>query len=88
MNYCRKCQSDYEKPGTCNCFAPQAAPIAPTITPTPWAPHPWTPSPLQPTIPNPWITGPIWYYRPPYTTDGTYVCTSALPWSGTTVTYT
>jgi len=21
MNYCRKCQSDYEKPGTCNCFA-------------------------------------------------------------------
>jgi hypothetical protein len=22
MNHCRKCQSDYEKPGTCNCFAP------------------------------------------------------------------
>lgn len=25
MNHCRKCQSDYEKPGTCNCFAPQVA---------------------------------------------------------------
>jgi hypothetical protein len=22
MNHCKKCQSDYEKPGTCNCFAP------------------------------------------------------------------
>lgn len=21
MNYCRKCQSDYDRPGTCNCFA-------------------------------------------------------------------
>ena len=38
MNYCRKCQSDYEKPGTCNCFAPQAAtpqwsPFYPNYTP-------------------------------------------------------
>jgi hypothetical protein len=28
MNYCRKCQSDYEKPGTCNCFAASAPPIS------------------------------------------------------------
>lgn len=21
MNHCRRCESDYEKPGTCNCFA-------------------------------------------------------------------
>lgn len=24
MNHCRRCDSDYEKPGTCNCFATQA----------------------------------------------------------------
>lgn len=22
MNYCTKCQSHYQQPGTCNCFAP------------------------------------------------------------------
>ncbi len=25
MNYCRRCESDYEKPGTCNCFAEKQA---------------------------------------------------------------
>lgn len=29
MNHCRKCDSDYEKPGSCNCFA--AAKVAVTI---------------------------------------------------------
>ncbi len=34
MNYCRKCQSDYEKPGTCNCFAEGTQGwIAPTTLP-------------------------------------------------------
>lgn len=52
MNYCRKCQSDYQQPGTCNCFAPLhvgpplqvmpgVVPIVPTI---PWVPvHPTFP---------------------------------------------
>ena len=50
MNYCRKCQSDYEKPGTCNCFAPQAAQFVPNY----W---PWQPlyPPYRPD--GPWI----WY---------------------------
>jgi len=25
MNHCRKCDSDYEQPGTCNCFAEEGA---------------------------------------------------------------
>lgn len=24
MNLCRRCESEYEKPGTCNCFAEKA----------------------------------------------------------------
>lgn len=34
MNHCRRCQSDYEKPGTCNCYAavPLPAP-APVVVP-------------------------------------------------------
>lgn len=40
MNYCRKCQSDYEKPGTCNCFAERAdlriaLDVAPAAFPAP-----------------------------------------------------
>lgn len=45
MNYCRKCQSDYEKPGTCNCFAPQQAAPA----------YPWPYTPYIPYSPV-WIT--------------------------------
>lgn len=26
MNFCTKCRSTYEKPGTCNCFAPSPVP--------------------------------------------------------------
>lgn len=43
MNYCHKCQSHYEKPGTCNCFAekPAPQPVAPIV---PWYPaYPWYP---------------------------------------------
>ena len=54
MNYCRKCQSDYEKPGTCNCYAgtqpmkpvqpffpysPWERPIYPSPTVKPWSPY-------------------------------------------------
>jgi hypothetical protein len=60
MNYCRKCQSDYEKPGTCNCFAPAAAaaPLPWTITPQPYYP-PW------PQYPQIW-----WGSCPTITTSG------------------
>lgn len=40
MNYCTKCESFYQKPGTCNCFAGTQPAI--TITPQPSTPtHPW-----------------------------------------------
>jgi hypothetical protein len=49
MNYCRKCQSDYEKPGTCNCFAPQAAQPTPVFVP--WTvTYPWWTVPYIPCI--------------------------------------
>ena len=43
MNYCRKCQSDYEKPGTCNCFAGQQEAQPVTSFKTTWVqcPHCW-----------------------------------------------
>lgn len=50
MNYCRKCQSDYDRPGTCNCFA------SPTAAPSP---QPWVPVPGTTTIPVPY-TPPAW----------------------------
>lgn len=51
MNYCRKCQSDYEKPGTCNCFAPVAPREA---TPPVFVPY------TQPVLPlyQPWWVSP------------------------------
>jgi len=60
MNHCRRCDSDYDQPGTCNCFAP--APPAPTITVpeqpnTTWIPMPYVappgigPQPSWPYIP-------------------------------------
>lgn len=34
MNHCRRCDSDYEKPGTCNCFAPiRVTPQPPYVVP-------------------------------------------------------
>jgi hypothetical protein len=82
MNYCRKCQSDYEKPGTCNCFAEQApredvAPVAPIYLPVlPLYPgYPWHPS--APTYPvYPW-----WQYQP---TCGGEVTVTYTPSEGTT----
>ena len=69
MNYCRKCQSDYEKPGTCNCFAPQKA--APNYVP-------WYPYPYYPWTPAPYL--PYWSITPYI---GTPV-TPTVSWGGTT----
>lgn len=55
MNHCRNCNSDYEKPGTCNCFAPQrvpalSLPIYPVYLPhLPWQPYPY------PNYPGTWV---------------------------------
>lgn len=56
MNYCRKCQSDYEKPGTCNCFAP----ITPRqdVAPLPYVPY-------VPYVPN-YPPLPWWYWGPTF----------------------
>jgi len=68
MNYCTKCESFYQKPGTCNCFAGTQPAI--TITPQPYdpnstAPH-WhgswqtvTPSGVLTTAPD---CGPFTFY--------------------------
>lgn len=56
MNFCTKCASYYQTPGTCNCFAPPKVEVAPYV------PNPW------PNVPSPWIqptTTPIPWY-PPY----------------------
>lgn len=61
MNYCRKCQSDYEKPGTCNCFAPQQA----TPAFVPYVPYyPWTVTPYRPW----WVPTTLTPYTGPTTT--------------------
>lgn len=64
MNHCHRCNSDYEKPGTCNCYAPQAA-------------QPW-PLPFVQVIPpaHPGVITPYEYpniapWRPTYGTGGT-----------------
>ena len=43
MNHCRRCDSDYEKPGTCNCFAEK--PVAQPLPFVPWYPY-WTQCPV------------------------------------------
>lgn len=48
MNHCHRCNSDYEKPGTCNCFAPQAA-----SPPLYWPPYGYWPPGFVPYIPYP-----------------------------------
>ena len=40
MNFCTKCASYYQTPGTCNCFA-QAQPAV--TQPIPFGPYPWNP---------------------------------------------
>lgn len=74
MNHCRRCDSDYEKPGTCNCYAPTFTQLLPSpyvhppttvIIPTVW------PSPA--TTPLPWVSpywnqgGSVKYEGPPVT---------------------
>lgn len=51
MNYCTKCSSYYENPGTCNCYATPviAQPYTPSVPIYPWYP-------IYPSIPNPWYT--------------------------------
>lgn len=57
MNYCYKCQSLYEKPGTCNCFA------QPAVLPNPQQ-SPSIPDWLRPPRPD-WLNpGPVY----PFTT--------------------
>ena len=64
MNYCRKCQSDYEKPGTCNCFADKAPRDEPVpVTPQP-APYPYYP--LYPCYPAGTPAYPWWLYQTTY----------------------
>ena len=48
MNYCTKCASLYQTPGTCNCYA-QAQPVVPFTLPIyPTYPLPTYPAPYQP----------------------------------------
>ena len=56
MNFCMKCQSLYAQPGTCNCYAQIAKPIAlpaplpyypPVTYPSPW----WGIQPPRPFVP-------------------------------------
>lgn len=71
MNYCTKCESFYQKPGTCNCFAGTQGqpairivpPHDPNSTGHPWPGYqPW----IQPTVT--WggdsgnVTGSFTYY--------------------------
>jgi hypothetical protein len=46
MNYCTKCESYYQKPGTCNCYAAPRVeitqPLTPYIYPTTVPYIPWT----------------------------------------------
>jgi len=51
MNYCHKCQSHYEKPGTCNCFAEK-----PAEQPAPV----YVPYPVYPIYPYYPGTAPVW----------------------------
>ena len=48
MNHCRRCESDYEKPGTCNCFAEkqEPSPVFVPVWPQPWwaGPYYWGPT--------------------------------------------
>lgn len=81
MNHCHDCNSDYARPGSCNCFAPggkrYAAPmtipggVQPYVPP---APYP-TPITIPPT-PVPWT--------PPWSV-GTWIMTDETP---TSVTFT
>lgn len=51
MNHCRDCNSDYEKPGTCNCFAPGGKRCAAPAY-VPWYPYsPWWVQPYYPSYP-------------------------------------
>lgn len=59
MNHCRRCDSDYEKPGTCNCFADEPPK---QVVPTYPALHPIWVVPVQVYNPPPFY---------PYTTSGT-----------------
>lgn len=81
MNHCRRCDSDYEKPGTCNCYAPNALPVAPILPWVPWIPY----VPPQPWYPYPWVNpypGTM-YYRvtdaPPVIYGNDHATTLRLP---------
>jgi hypothetical protein len=56
MNFCTRCASMYEKPGTCNCFAGTQPAIVPTVPIYPQSPT------IAPTYPfrTDWIA-PYWH---------------------------
>ena len=93
MNYCHRCQSHYEKPGTCNCFAEKPAPEPIQVTPPltypwvypiyiPWKTYPDTWEPWRIT----WGTGdPL---PPPYYTTCAGATTGHMTISGSGVTQT
>lgn len=79
MNYCRKCQSDYSQPGTCNCFAPIHVGPLRVLPPITVQPLPYIGDPMPgttfvpltgPTIPNaPLVT----WGNPHVTCDSTHI---------------
>lgn len=52
MNHCRRCDCDFEKPGTCNCFAKVAPREDVPVPVVPWVPTPVVP--VYPQLPSPW----------------------------------
>lgn len=77
MNYCHRCESNYEKPGTCNCYAEKAVPDNTWIPAYPTYPV-YPIYPTHPTWPTP--TYPWYYYT---TSGGTETVKVAGSWSFT-----
>ncbi len=69
MNYCRRCESDYEKPGTCNCYAEDTMKWKPRVVTypgtSPWQYPIYVPSPTfyPPLVVAPLTVGPQWWYE-------------------------
>jgi len=77
MNHCHRCNSDYEKPGTCNCYAPFPV-LAPQPYRIPYIPPP-TIWPQPTTAPDPYKPTIIWGNN----TNGTTVPRAEDQWSYT-----
>lgn len=84
MNHCHDCNSDYQTPGTCNCFAPGGkrwvAPCQPYVPMVPLIPVPTMPVYPWMTTPVPWWMTPITVTlgdQPPIATGSFGECTNA-----------